>query len=347
MQYQSVMNSIKRGVISPIYLIYGEEEYLQEMIITDLKKALVSSDIGLFNLDEVDGEKVNITSIVDMANTLPAFAEKRLVIVKNAFFLSTSVKVAEKKNKSGEEERLLKYLADPLLSTCLVFWQKGRVDKRKKIYKEIVSAGQTLEIETLKGVDLNTWIVEEAKEMGKKLEPQAIEYMVINLGNKLRNIKSELEKLAIYSGENRNITFQMAKSLVTITTEGNIFNLVDKIGLRKYEEAFVELVNLLKVGEPPVKILFMIARQFRLILLAKDLSKRGYTEKQIALELKSHPFVVKKILKQGRNFSFYELEKSLQLLLESDIGIKTGMSPRVSLENLIYNLTTFKMVQFN
>lgn len=339
MQYQSILNSIKRGVISPLYLIYGEEEYLQQIVINALKEALVPSDIGSFNLDELEGDKVSIGSLVDMANTLPIFAEKRLVIIKEPFFLQSGNKETEKGSTPGEETRLLEYLANPLLSTCLVFWQKGSVDKRKKIYKTLVGTGQVLEINSLRGRDLSEWLEEEAKGMGKRLEPRALEYLILNSGNQLRNLQNELEKLALYSGKEKNITYAMAQEVVTKSSEGNIFNLVDNIGLRKGEDALLELKNLLVTGEPPVKILHMITRQFRLILLVKDLAKRGAAEKQIATELSLHPFVTGKILRQTRNFSFAELERSLRLILESDIGMKTGLNPHLTLESLVFNLT--------
>lgn len=364
MQYQSILNSIKREVISPVYLLYGEEEYLQELVVKALKETVLSSETGSFNLDELEGGKVSLSSLVDMANTLPVFAEKRLVIVKDAaYFRSRGSKEenkegSEAENKegsaegskqteiegkglvSGEEKCLLKYLEDPLLSTCLVFWQKGTVDKRRKIYKAIAATGQVLEIGPLRGRDLSDWLAAEAKKMGKRMERQALEYMLINCGNQLRNLHSELEKLALYSGEEQTITLDMMQKLVTRSSEGNIFNLVDGIGLGKGEEALLELKNLLINGEPPVKILHMIARQFRLLLLVKEAAQKGWPEKKISAELSLHPFVTGKILRQARNFSFAQLEKSLQLILQSDLGIKTGLKPDLTLETLIIKLTS-------
>jgi DNA polymerase-3 subunit delta len=280
-----------------------------------------------------------MADIVDMANTLPVFADKRLVIVKNAPFLNHTGKEGEKGKYSGEEERLLKYLSNPLQSTCLVFWQKGAVDKRRKIFKALSAAGQVLEIGPLKGTELSNWIVEEARKIGKKFEPKALEYIIVNSGNHLRNLKNELEKLSLYSGENKVITYEMVKNLVVLSVEGNIFNLVDSIGSRKGDNALFELTNLLDCGEPPVRILYMIARQFRLILLVKESAQRGLTEKQITTELGLHPFITGKLLRQGRNFTFPQLEKSLQLILESDVGLKTGLPPPITLETLVFSLT--------
>jgi DNA polymerase-3 subunit delta len=355
MQEQSIINSIKRGVVSPVYLLYGTEEYLQEMVINALKEALVSSEIGSFNLDELEGEEVTIGSLVDLANTLPVFAEKRLIIVKNFPFLQSGNKKekngededkelpqSKKKNKTNEEKRLLGYLADPLLSTCLVFWQKGtNVNKGRKIYKAIVANGhQVMAINSLRGMKLNRWLIAEAKKMGKILEPKAIEYLIFNCGDRLRDLHNELEKLSLYSGEEKTITLAMAQELVTKSSEGNIFSLVDCIGEKKGEKALVELRNLLAIGEAPVKIVYMITRQFRLILSVKDLRQKGYSEKEITAVLKTHPYVTGKIRRQAANFSFPELEKNLELIRKYDLDLKSGLSPQLTLENLVIALAS-------
>jgi DNA polymerase-3 subunit delta len=351
MQELSVINSIKRGVISPVYLFYGTEEYLQEKVINALKEALVASDIGSFNLDELEGEEVTIDTIVDIANTLPVFAEKRLVIVKNAPFLSPGNKKKEEDEEAEDKEapkkptaytsisekqekRLLQYLGDPLISTCLVFWQKGSVNKNRKIYKTIVaSKGQILAMNALKSRELNSWLISETKKMGKVLEPQAAEYISFNCGNQLRDLHNELEKLALYT-----ITLAMTQKVITKSSEGNIFSLVDNLGQKKGEEALKELENLLAIGEPPVRIVYMIARQFRLLLLAKDLQTRGYYEKEIASELDLHPYVTSKILRQIHNFSFIELERDLELIWKSDFRMKSGLNQELTLESLVIAL---------
>jgi DNA polymerase-3 subunit delta len=338
MQYQSIVNSIERGVLSSVYLICGDEDYIQEQIISLLKDKLINPDIGAFNLDEIDGEKTTLGEIISSANTLPVFAEKRLVIVKQPLFLQTTKKNDDEQNTKGQEESLLKYLADPLASTCLVFWIKGTVDKRKKLVKAIEKAGNLVQIDRLKGTDINLWLKEEARVLGKKLDAKVLEYIVLHGGAELRVLKNELKKLALYAGNRNTITLPMVEKLLTKTSEANIFTLVDSIGLKKGELALLEIRNLLSSGEPAIKVLFMIARQFRLILRAKDLERSGFTEKQMTGELSVHPFVTGKILRQAKNFSFSDLENSLHWILECDVAMKTGAPHRQSLEDLVLKL---------
>ncbi len=364
MQYESIINSLKRKVIAPVYLLYGDEEYLQEKVLAVFKEEILTAGMAAFNLDEVEGEKCSPANLTDLANTLPVFAEKRLVIVKDFPALRTRNNkengevetAAENKEEDHEEAQekaeektrefdkdenkvLMQYLEKPSLSTCLVFWQKGKVKKTTKLYKAIVAAGQACEIGPLQGADLSKWLVLEAKGMGKKLESQALEYIMINCGNLLRNLHNELEKVALFTGNANTITLADVKKIAIVSSEGNVFNLVDGIGLGKGEEALNELRNLLTNGEPPARILYMIARQFRLLLQVKEAAQKGLSEKEISVEYKLHSFVTGKILRQARKFSYGQLEKSLELILASDLGIKTGLKPDLTLERLVFALT--------
>lgn len=320
----------------PIYLIYGEEDYLQEQIVKAMKESLLTPGFEAFNLDEIDSEKKDMGVIVERAISLPVFAEKRLVIVRNC-------PVYQKMKKDAVEEAdrnvepLLAYLEDPLLSTCLIFLVNGSIDKRKKTVKAIEKRGQVLETAALKGKELEDWIKEETHALGKKIEPKTIDYIIFNSHHSLRALKSELEKMALYTNGNI-ITMDTAEKLLTKTAEADVFALVDSIGQKKGESAILELRKLLETGEPAVRVLFMIARQFRLLLSVKDLRQKGYAEKQITSELSLHPYVTGKIYRQSGNFSFRELEDSMQFILDTDISIKTGAAPKTALENLILKL---------
>lgn len=338
MQYHSVLNSVERGVVAPVYLIFGEEEYLQELVITALKNKLTNTELGAFNLEEMEGSGLTAAQVVNSANTLPVFADKRLVIVKNPPFFQGRRKDGEEETAARQDEQLLAYLADPLISTCLVFWVKGSVDKRRKTYKAIEKNSQVVEIGALKGAELTNWLQNAFKALGKRVEPKALEYIILNSSHNLRHLQNELDKLTLFVDREEIITLTTVKKVLTRTAEANVFALVDYLGTKEGEKALVELRGLLESGEPPVRLLFMIARQFRLLLLAKDLESRGYTEKQITAELALHPFVTGKILRQAKNFTFRELEHCLAAVLTTDVAVKTGSIPRLALENLVLQL---------
>ncbi len=330
MQHDALLKSIERGVLAPVYLIYGEETYLQEMLIKNLRSKIFGPEIMVFNYDEINGEKAGIKEILESANTLPIFGEKRLVLVRDPLFFSVATK---------DEELLLDYLQDPISSTCLIFWVKGGVDKRKKTYKSVSKYANPIFVERLKGYELEAWIKNEVIAAGKKLDKKALDHILMSSSNDLRTLKSELEKLIVYAGQSSTITFDMAEDLVTKTNEANIFILIDSIGQKLTEKALAEMRAILYSGEPPVRVVFMIARHYRLLLLAKELESKGHTEKKIAAELKVQPFIAAKLMRQSKQYNFYELEADMASILDCDLAIKNSFPAKMALEDLILKLS--------
>jgi len=343
MDYSALVNSIERGVVAPVYLLYGEEDYLRTQILTKFKQALLPEGMADFNLDILDGREVTSAMVADLAGTLPFMADKRLVIVQDTPFFQSR----RKKDQDDEEDTssgdalLLNYLNNPSASTCLVFVASEGVDKRKKLYKAVEKAGQVVELTPLKSGPLAHWIEDRAASYRVKITPEAIGILIAFVGSNLYQMTNEIDKLVTYVGPGGEVTGKVVEELVGKTTESGVFQLVDAVGEKKFQEALQILKDMILYGEPPVKILIMIARQLRLILLAKHLIRQGYSEKQAAGHLQVHPFVAQKCIKQGRNFGEEELQKSLAELTQLDLDIKTGRQDAVlGLELFLVSLGT-------
>lgn len=345
MDYAALEKSLQRQVISPVYLFYGEETYLRDGIL-DKFKALVPGEVRDFNMDIVDNKDTGLEAIVGMAMTMPFMSEKRLVIVKNAGFFKAKRKNRgdgseegnEKEEKTDNTEKsLLSYLEEPVNSTCLIFCTDS-IDKKRKIYKAIEKQGQVVEFSPLKGRDLNEWIDRRARNLGKIIEPKAMAGLITAVGSDLQHLSTEMEKLACYSRTER-ITAADVTQMVSKTAELSVFELVDAVGDRNYEKAIKMAREMVFLGEPVIKLLFMVARQFRLILRSKDLYQKGYAEKQVAGQLQVHPYVAQKCIRQAKNFTMDELILALEKILKADSDIKNGrQDPMLALELLIINL---------
>ncbi|GAW93463.1 DNA polymerase III subunit delta [Calderihabitans maritimus] len=329
MNYQQLLTKIEKNEIAPVYLFYGEEKFLFQEVLEALKNKIVTSGCSDFNYDVLDGSEVPVARIVEAANTLPVLAERRLVVVKEAeMFRSRS---AEKSGSKDEEKMLLDYLSRPLPSTCLVFTVEGKVDARKRLYRAVQEKGEVVNFPLLKGKALSAWVKKRVEQRGKRIEFPALQYLVAAVGENLFLLENEIEKICTFLGDKDIITLSDITDLISKTEEGNIFRLVDAIGERKTEKAVLLMREMLNWGEPPLKILFMIARQFRLMLQVKGLLEKGFSEKQIARELQLHPYVAQKCLQQSRNFSRANLEEALRRMLELDIAVKTGQGDPVYL----------------
>ncbi len=320
MDYLTLEENLEKDIIPPVYLFYGAETYLRNRFLKRLK-SLVPGEVRDFNMDIVDGRETEIEAVINMATTLPFMSERRLVVVTNAD-LKTD---------------LLEYLKNPLDSTCLVFCTDS-VDKKHEVYKTIQKKGQVVEFSPLKGRDLNQWIEHKARELGKIIEPTAIAGLVTAVGNDLQQLSTELEKLAC-SSQAKKITASDVESMVSKTVESSIFELVDAVGGRNFKKAIKIAREMVFLGEPVIKILFMIARQCRLLMRAKVLQEQGCTDGQAAEQMQVHPYVAQKCIKQARNFSLAELETAMEKLLFTDANIKNGrQDPMLALELLIVAL---------
>jgi DNA polymerase-3 subunit delta len=160
-----------------------------------------------------------------------------------------------------------------------------------------------------------------------------------SVGNRLQDIANELEKLNLYVGESKEITEELIEKAVSSLRVESIFELTDRVGNRKVLDALVALAQLMKSGEPPLKILAMITRQFRLLTKARSLLDQGMGPDEIRSALKVRDFVWRKLSPQAARFSREKLEKCYQLLLKADLALKSRtISHKIILERLIMDL---------
>lgn len=344
MDIAAVENSLKRKVLSPVYLFYGEEPYRRESLVEKFKATLLPPEVRDFNLDVLDGREIKLDALVNMANTLPFLAEKRLVIVQNADFFKAKKKNTPARQEvedvnSSQDELLISYLENPSSATCLIFLVDEGIDKRKKIYKLVEKAGQVVYFPLLKGQELTQWIKEWVNRRGREISGEILHYLTAAVGSNLQLMEQELEKLLTYLGGETELTLSQVEALVSKQADITVFQLIDAVAEKRFPTAMEFVQDLLFQGQHPVLIINLLARQFRLIWLAKLYLSQGFSEGQTASSLQVKPFVVSKSARQGRNFQTDDLRQALRILLETDYQIKTGkQEPVMALEMALIKL---------
>ncbi|BCV20553.1 DNA polymerase III subunit delta [Moorella sp. Hama-1] len=324
MDWQELDRELEQGQIAPVYLFYGDEVYLQEWSLKKLKERLIPPGAEAFDYQEMDGRELTGTAITMLAVTLPALAERRLVVIKNPA------------DEIWKDTSLLAYLAGPEPSTCLVFVVAGSIDKRLKAVKEIATAGRVVEFLPLREEALATWLAREARQEGYNLPPDAAR-LLARAGGDLRQARNELAKAMTCTGSPGTITTAVVQALVPeVEAENTIFQLVDALGNRQAALAIGLLRRLLARGEAPLGIVAMMARQLRLIY---QVHLAG-NSKDLAAQLGVKPFVARKAAAQARNFSLAAAGQALAELLKVDTGLKTGQGePGPLLEQAIWTIT--------
>lgn len=322
-----VNQQIKKGEIASLYLFYGNEEFLLNDLLKKMRQELVGEENQIFNYQVLEEEKNSLFELEEAVNTLPFLGEKRLVIFK-------AVKLFSGEKKEGDQ-LLVKIIEDLPSFTHLVIISP-QVDKRKKAYQTIIKNGEVIELSSLKPWELEKFLLEKVGLMGKSLDRQSMAYLLEMVGKDLRMLVNELEKAVLYVGEQAGISQKDLEDILSKQGEQNIFRFIDALGNRKSEDALDFLYQLLKLGEPPVKVLYMVTQQFRLIWQVKSLAEKGYDKASIANKIQQRSlYAVEKALSKGQNFSWTQLEHILEKILEADQKLKSSAeSPKLTLEML-------------
>ena len=307
---KSLNEDLKTGQFNNVYLLYGEEAYLKKQYKDKLRNAMVAPD-DTMNYAYYEGKGVNVKEIIDLAETLPFFAERRLIIMENTGFF---------KNATPE---LADYIKEMPESTSMIFIE-SEVDKRGKLYKAVQSKGRVVELGRQDEATLLRWIVGSVKREGKQISEGTVRYFLTKVGTDMENIQKELEKLFCYTLEKDKITVEDVETICTTQITNQIFDMVNAVADKQQRKALDYYYDLLALKEPPMRILFLLARQFKLLLEVKTLDTQGYARKDIASKTGLHPFVVGKYQEQAKSFSQKELRAIMEEGAEIEESVKTG-----------------------
>lgn len=319
---KSINEDLKNNQFKGIYLLYGEEAYLKRLYKNKLKAALTAPDDSM-NYTYYEGKGINPNEIIDMAETMPFMAEKRLIVIENSGFF---------KNKCDE---LADYFEDPSESTCFVFVE-AEVDKRSRLYKRVKERGRIAELNAQDEKSLVRWIVGSLNRENKKITQSAAALFLTKTGADMENIQRELEKLICYVGERDSINIEDVEAICTTVITNNIFEMIDAIAKKQQKKALELYYDLLTLKEPPMRILFLITRQFNLLLQVKDLARLGFNTAETAKKAGIHGFVAGKYVSQSKSFDSKWLADAVEICAGTEEAVKTGrINDILSVELLI------------
>lgn len=313
---------IKTGQFKPVYLLYGEEAFLKKSYKNRLKEAIVGDDSMNFHQFQEKGP--DLKEIISLADTMPFFGERRLILVEDSGFF-----------KGSGGEALAEYLPGMPKTSFMVFVE-SEVDKRSRLYKKVKDLGYGAEMARQDVKQLSSWAGTILAKEGKKITGRTMELFLSKTGDDMENIRMELEKLMGYTMGREIITDQDVEEICTARVTNKIFDMVAAIVTRKTKAAMDLYEDLLTLREPPMRILFLIARQFNQILQVKELMAQGMDRGSIASRLKMQPFVVGKVMPQARLFSREQILSYVNLCVDTEEAVKTGrLNERLAVELLI------------
>lgn len=316
----------------PVYVIDGEERVWVDEAVARLKKAAVPAHAADFNFDVLNGKQTSAAQIVDASNMLPAFAERRMVLVHHA----------DKLLAASDVDTLIAYAKDPSPTTTLVIVADKKFDGRSKGYGAIKKAGTALRFDTPKPREMPAAVRARAKALNVQIDDAGVRALVDAVGTDVSRASQVLEVLLLYVGPeaSRPITADDVVEVAAVTREENVFQLVDDIGARDRARVLAGLHQMLVVSrEPALRLLALIARHYRMLLKARQAIEGGVPRGQLASVLGAPPFVVDKVLRQARGYDQAGLVRGLQRIASTDRALKGGrLSPVRAMERLALSL---------
>jgi DNA polymerase III subunit delta len=304
---------LNTGAIAPIYLVIGEESFLREAAVVALRGAVFGphGDNG-FNYDLLYGDEADAIEILNVCSTLPAFAERRLVMIREVGGL-----------KARECERMLAYLKSPVESTCLVLTGE-KVDGRIRFFQALKGVAVVVDCGPLESRAIPEWLHVMARQLDLTLDEVACEGLQHASGGNLAMMVRELEKLAAYLFPGKRVTIADVEAVRGADTGGTVWDLLDALGRKDRARAVRALGKVLDAGEPPLRLLGLLTFHWRQIWRTREQLARRVPEIALARILGVPPFRVRSLVEQARRFPDEELARAFKAFRDADGLLKGG-----------------------
>lgn len=331
-----IMSEVKAGRYAPVYFLQGEETYYIDLISDYIgENALPPSDKG-FNQVIVYGKDVAMAAILTHARRFPMMALKQVVIVKEA-------QEIQDLNKDSGSKLLLDYLKNPSPSTILVFCHKHKsLDRRKELGKKIDQYTTALNCKKIYDNQLPDFVSEYARERKIAIEDRAIMALCEYVGNDLRRLTNEIDKLLI-GAQGNSISLEQVMNGVGVSKEYNIFELQKAI-IRKDTLLANKIVNYFEANtrkNPIIPVVAFLYSFFSKLLAASQLTDKS--EKGLVSNLKISPYAAKDYLSALRQFPPDKIIYTISSLKDADLKLK-GVNSGSDTEGQILRELIFRIV---
>lgn len=321
-----------------VYVLNGEDEFAIAQFLASLEARLGDASLAGMNITLLDGRTLNIAELPAVTNAMPFLASRRLVVLTNPL---------ARLNSPTARKQFTSILENIPPTTILALVEYRTLTERKgsQHWLEKWADGQPerAAVKTFplpKGAAMVQWIQGQVKTSGGQMKPQAAALLANLVGDDPRMAGQEIQKLLAYVNYSRPVEPEDVEAVTADSSPGDIFKMVDALAVRNSHLAQGMLHRLLETEEP-ILIFGMVIRQFRLLLLTREVMDAGSYGPEIARQLKVHPYVADKVSGQARQFSLPMLEAVYRRLLDLDEEIKTGqIGADLALDTLVAGFTS-------
>ncbi|MBO5551747.1 MAG: DNA polymerase III subunit delta [Lachnospiraceae bacterium] len=320
---KKINSDIKNKEFERVYLLTGTEAYLRSFY----KKKLVEAacgDADKMNISEFDGKGISVRELIDLADTVPFFAEHRAITITASGFF-----------KGSADDELVEYMSQIPPDTIIIF-DEEKVDARSRMYKAVNKNGYCAKLDTPDTAQLNKWIAGILARDGKKIRRNTVEFLTGRVGTDMAAIRNELEKLVVYSGDREEITEQDVISICSLHIENAVFAMLDAMIDKDRDKAMRLYDGFLKAKESPHSILMLLSRQFSLLYQTKQLSVHTRDANAIGKVIGLYPGIARNYIMRSDRMDLAYWRSAVENCAETTYNIQTGrISEELGVELII------------
>jgi len=329
-EINEIVSDIKSGRVKPIYLLTGEEPYYIDKISDFIQENILQEEEKEFNQTVMYGRDVEVEDIVGAAKRFPMMAEKQVIIIKEAQYLSRTI------------DKLAAYAKNPQPSTVLVLnYKYNKIDKRKAVFKAIRSSGLVYESKRLYENQVSDWIRRVLGGKNYQVEPKAAQMLVDFLGTDLSKINNELEKLITIFPQNTIITPEHIEDNIGISKDFNNFELRKAVGEKNILKAnqIIQYFAQNPKSNPLVMTISLLNSFFTQLLIYHGLTNKS--RDKVAKSLGIRPFFVTDYVTAARNYPMRKVAQVISMLRDADVkskGVGASQTHRDILKELLFKI---------
>jgi DNA polymerase-3 subunit delta len=327
----------KRGALLPVYVLVGEERYLRDQVVVEIRAAALGGGIAAFNEDKLQAGEVDPDKVIAAARTVPMMAPKRFVLVRGVERWDSARGGGANDDDEGDGEagkgatspldKLATYAAAPIDSTCMVLVAE-KIDGRRKLIALAKRQGFLVSCETLDDRSLVAWITDRARLKGHALEHDCAELLAAIAGPELAYVNDALERLSLYVGEGKPIDEEAIADCVARVRTADTWALVDAVGKRDLGAGMRLLADVYDPRDRGLPLLGALAWSIRQLAKYQAATADGASSDEAARKAGVfQPFRARELASKARGFRAKEVERWLLVLAETDVALKSSRRP--------------------
>lgn len=325
---EAAIAQARSGALLPVYVVTGEEQFLRDQVVRELRAAALGGGIPAFNEDKFSAGETSIEKILGAARTVPMMAPRRFIWIRGAErWDSNSEGEGADAKRESPLDRLADYAAAPIDTTCLVI-VAAKLDGRRRLSALAKKLKLLVSCEPLDGASLRSWIERQCTSMGHAIDRDVAELVAELAGTDLARLFDAIERLGLFVGEFQPITEQAVSECVARVRTSDTWALVDAVGKRDLGVALVLLADVYDSRDRGLPLLGALAWSIRQLARFQVAVEGGASADEAARRAGIfQPHRAREIAEKGRALRARELERWLLVLAETDVALKSSRRP--------------------